>query len=161
MQGIGAYRLPGGKQAGRPRWALAAGLLLLVVAAFSACSRTPDEVRVRQAIEQAAEAAEHGHAGDLGDVLDEGFVGNDGELDRQRLLNMLRFAHLRGGDPGVLLGPIDIETRGERLLAHFTVTLSGGGRVLPDHLGVYTVDSAWKQIDGDWRCYSASWKRKL
>ena len=52
----------------------------------------------------------------------------------------------------MVLGPIDVQARGERMLADFTVTLSGGGRSrwLPQHLGVYQVHSAWKREHG--RC---------
>lgn len=136
-------------------------ILLLVVGVLGACTRTPDEQQVRDAIGAAASATEQGDARALGKILSEDFDGNEGELDRQRLVNMLRVQHLRGAKPGVLLGPVSIEKRGERLVADFTVTLSGGGRVLPDRLGVYKVQTAWKQEGSNWRCYSANWTRKL
>jgi hypothetical protein len=57
------------------------------------------------------------------------------------------------------MGPVSIEHRGERMVASFTVTLtSSGGRLLPDQLGVYQIESAWRKEDGTWRCYTASWK---
>lgn len=136
-------------------------ILLLVTGVLGACTRAPDEQQVRDAIGTAASAVEQGDARALGKILAEGFDGNGGDLDRSRLLSMLRVQHLRGEKPGVFLGPISIEKRGERLLAEFTVSLSGGGRVLPDRLGVYKVETAWKQEGNDWRCYSATWKRKL
>lgn len=137
-------------------WVLPALLILL-----AACSSTPDEQQIRDAIQTAATAAESADAGAFGDVLSDDFDGNKGELDRSRLINMLRVQRLRGAKPGVLLGPVTIEARGNRYVANFTATLSGGGRILPDRIGVYTIETAWKQVDGDWRCYSATWKRKL
>ena len=140
----------------------AVSLAALVAALLTtACARTPDEVQVRQAIEKAVSAAERGDAGDLGSVLDKDFEGNAGELDRRQLTGMLRVQHLRGEKLRVLLGPVNVESRGDRLVASFTVTLGGGGRMLPERLGVYQVETAWKHEAGDWLCYSATWKRKV
>lgn len=139
------------------RWII---LVVIALASLSGCSHTPDEQQVRGAIKAAAGAVESTDAGAFGDYLEKDFVGNDGDLDRRRLIGLLRLQHLRGEHVTVLLGPVSIERRGERLLANFTVTLGGGG-LLPDRLGVYRVKSAWRQDSGDWLCYSASWKRVL
>jgi len=140
--------------------------LLLVLAwlpaYLAACRHTPDEEQVRQAIAAVAEAAEAGSAGGVGASLSEAFDGNNGSLDRRELVNMVRVLALRGEHIGVTMGPVTIEPRGERLLATFTVTLSSGsGRLLPDQLGIYQVESAWRSEDGTWRCYSAKWKRSM
>lgn len=132
-----------------------------LLAVLAACTSTPAEQQIREAIEAAATAAEHADAAAFGDVLGNDFDGNHGELDRPRLLNMLRVQRLRGAKPGVLLGPIHIEARGERYVASFTATLTGGGRILPDRIGVYTIETAWKKDSNTWLCYSATWKRKL
>ncbi|MDA3914297.1 hypothetical protein [Oleiagrimonas sp.] len=68
---------------------------------------------------------------------------------------------MRGEKLSVLMGPLDVERRGSRFVVQFTVTLGGGGRLIPEHLGVYHVESAWLLQDGDWRCYSANWKHVL
>lgn len=140
----------------RTRYALIALALLL-----AACARTPDEVLVRAQIDAAVAAAEAADARAFVKVLDADFTGNDGELDRQRIRQLLLAWHLRQEKVGVLLGPISVEARGERLVAEFTATLRGGGRLLPDQLGVYAVSTAWRRDGGDWRCYSATWKQKL
>lgn len=136
-------------------------MLVAAMALLSGCSSTPGQEQVRAAISAGAAAAERGDAGAFEDILSADFVANDGRLDRRRLLAMLRMRRLRGGEVGVLLGPVDIEARGQRLLAEFTVTLSGGRGLLPDDVGVYSVRTAWRLEDGDWRCYSASWTRTL
>jgi len=61
----------------------------------------------------------------------------------------------------VTMGPVTIEHRGERMMATFAVTLTSGGKLLPDQLGLYQVESAWRKDDGKWRCYTASWKHAL
>lgn len=138
-----------------------AALALLALTGLVGCHRAPAEQQVRHAIAAAADAARHDDAGALDDLLTADFDGNDGALDRRRLTGMLRLARFRGEHVSVLLGPVSVERRGSRLLAHFTVTLGGGGGWLPTHLGVYTVDTAWRRQGGDWRCFRARWKRHL
>lgn len=139
------------------RWIAVFALALMCL---PGCSRTPDEQKVRNAVKAAADAAGSTDAGAFADYLDKDFVGNDGDLDRRRLVGLLRVQRLRGQHVSVLLGPITIEHRGKRMLADFTVTLGNGG-VLPDRLGVYHVRSAWRDDSGAWRCYSATWRQAL
>ena len=139
--------------------------LLIVFALFAlalpGCRRTPDEAQVRAAIASVAQAAEAGSASDVGDRLSEDFDGNAGQLDRRGLTSMIRLLALRGEHVGVTMGPVSIEHRSERMVATFTVTLTSGGRLLPDQLGIYQVESAWRKEDGEWHCYTASWKHSL
>lgn len=139
-----------------PLVALAGGLCLA-----GGCHRTSAEQQVRDAVGRAAQAARDRDAGALDDLLSEDLATPGHDLDRARLLGLLRLARLRDERVSVLMGPVEIEPRGARMLARFTVTLGGGGRLIPEHLGVYRVESAWRREDGDWRCYSASWKRRL
>jgi hypothetical protein len=139
---------------------------LLIIAASCAlvlagCRRAPDEAQVRAAIASVAHAAEAGSASDVGAVLSEDFDGNAGQLDRRGLTGMVRLLALRGEHIGVTMGPVSIEHRGERMVATFTVSLSSGGRLLPDELGIYQVESAWRKEGGEWRCYTASWKHPM
>jgi hypothetical protein len=136
-------------------------VLLACVVLLAGCHRTPDEERIRAAITATAQAAEAGSASGVGDSLSEDFDGNTGELDRRRLMAMVGLLKLRGEHVGVVLGPVSVEPRGERMVASFTVTLGSGGRLLPDRLGVYRVTSGWRREGGDWRCYTANWKRSI
>ena len=144
------------RQAGRATLSLMLALMVL-----TACHRTPDETQVRAAITSVAEAAEQGVARNVLAPLSEDFDGNGGELDRRALGHLVRVFALRGEHIGVTVGPVAVERRGERLLATMTVTLTGGGRLLPDQAGVYRVQSAWRQQDGRWLCYTATWERAL
>lgn len=137
--------------------ALSIGLLL----GLCGCHRTPADVAVRQAVHAAIDAAEAADASAFADQLAEDFTGNEGELDRRTLVNMLRVARLRHEAIHALLGPVTVEPRGERYVVRFTVTLTSGGRLLPSDLGVYRVESGWRLDHGDWVCYSAHWKRSI
>lgn len=136
-------------------------VLAVCILAVSGCRRTPDEDQVREAIAAVAQAAEAGSASDVGESLSEDFDGNAGALDRRGLTGMVRLLALRGEHVGVTMGPVSVERRGERMVANFTVTLTSGGRLLPDQMGMYQVESAWRQEDGKWRCYTASWRRQI
>ena len=127
----------------------------------SGCRHTPDEQQVREAIAAVAQAAEAGAASDVSAPLSDDFDGNAGELDRRGLTSMVSLLALRGEHIGVTMGPVSTEHRGERIVATFTVTLTSGGKLLPDQLGLYEVESAWRDEDGKWRCYTASWKHAM
>ena len=142
----------------KARLLIAYALLALVL---SGCRHTPDEQQVRDAIAAVARAAETAAASDVSAPLSDDFDGNAGELDRRGLTNMVRLLALRGEHIGVTMGPVSIEHRGERMVATFTVTLTSGGKLLPDQLGLYEVESAWRKDDGKWRCYMASWKHTM
>lgn len=126
--------------------------------ALSACHRAPDESLVRQGIDTAEQAAEQADASALGDVLSDDFTGNDGAMDRRQLLGILRAAAFRGETIHAISGPVQVELRGDRYIARFTVTLTSGGKLLPAQIGVYQVETAWRREGHDWRCYSATWK---
>lgn len=124
---------------------------------LAACHRTPDESRVRQGIESAERAAEQADASSLDALLSDDFSGNDGEMERRQILGLLRAAKFRGETIHALTGPIEVEPRGDRYVARFTVTLTSGGKLLPAQMGVYRVETAWRKDGRDWRCYAATW----
>lgn len=143
------------------RNALRIPLVVAVCVAAIACHRTPAEDAVRQAVHAAEQAAEQTEAGAFADRLADDFTGNAGEVDRAQLVNLLRLARLRHESIHVLMGPVTLESRGDRFVASFTVTLTSGGRLLPEDMGVYDVESAWRREGDEWVCYSATWKRPL
>ncbi|MFC4526629.1 hypothetical protein ISN76_11805 [Dyella halodurans] len=129
----------------------------VALAVLAGCRSTPDEALIRQGIDAAANAAEHAHASALAEVLSEDFDGNAGALARSDLLQLLRAAALRGETIHALSGPVELEQRGERYVARFTVTLTSGGKLLPAQMGVYQVETAWRRDGHQWLCYSATW----
>ncbi|WP_266171948.1 hypothetical protein [Dyella subtropica] len=132
-----------------------------VVLAFSGCHRVPDEVRIRQAIDAAAQAAGQADAGALTDPLTDDFDGNGGMMSRKDFGNLLRLAKLRGETVHVVMGPVDVEPRGDRYVARFTVTLGSGGKLFPAELGVFKVETGWRREGRDWHCYTATWTQQL
>ncbi|HEY4093610.1 MAG TPA: hypothetical protein VGN46_19050 [Luteibacter sp.] len=136
-------------------------LLLIALAVLGGCHRTPDDEQVRKAISAAAAGAEAGSGGDTVAGMSEDFDGNSGQLNKRDLANLVRVFALRGQKVHVLLGPVSVETRGERKVATFTVTLAAGAGVLPDNAGAYEVETGWRKDGSVWHCFTASWKRAL
>lgn len=136
-------------------------LLFVSAMVLPGCRHTPDQQQVREAIASTAEGAEAGKAGDTVDAITEDFDGNAGQLDRRSLANLIRLYAVRGQKVHVLMGPVSVEARGERMVATFTVTLTAGVGVLPDNAGAYDVETGWRKEEGEWRCFTATWKRAL
>ena len=139
-------------------WFMFLALLLLAVAG---CHRAPDEVLIRQAIDKLAQATEQVDASAIVDPLTDDFDGNNGAMNRRDLGNLLRAARFRGETLHAVLGPVDVQKRGERFMASFTVTLSSGGRLFPSQLGMYKVETAWRREGHDWHCYEATWTQQF
>ena len=134
-------------------------LFLLVLLALAACHRTPDDERIRQAIATASQATEQADASALADVLSDDFDGNHGQADKRALTGLLHAAKFRGETLHTLVGPIDVEQRGDRYVARFSVTLTSGGKLLPAQLGVYQVESGWRREGKALVCFTATWSQ--
>lgn len=136
----------------------AAVLTLLLLAA---CSRAPDETRIRDAIAAMETAVETRNPRDFMSHVAEDFAGRDSGFDRSALHNLLRAQFLRNESVSVLIGPIDVVVQGDRATAAMTVTLSGGDRgLLPERGAIYAVETGWKKVGGDWLCLSANWQQR-
>jgi hypothetical protein len=136
-------------------------LMIVLMLVLAGCHRKPDEALIRQGIDVAAQATEQVDASALLGQLTDDFAGNNGDMNRQDIGNLLRLAKFRGETLHAVLGPVDVEPRGERYVADFTVTLTSGGKIFPSQLGVYKVETAWRREGHDWRCYEATWTQQL
>ncbi len=140
-----------------------AAAVVFAIAVLSGCHRAPDEPQIRQAIDSAASAARANDTHAVLRVVSGDFVGNDGELDRRDLRQLLAVRALRQDHTGMLVGPVSFERRGDRIVATFNLVLTGGtaGDLLPSQSAIYTMTTAWRREGGKWTCYSAGWRRVL
>ncbi|MGH8111864.1 MAG: hypothetical protein ACREPL_08030 [Rhodanobacteraceae bacterium] len=140
-----------------------AAAVVFAIAVLSCCHRAPDEPQIRQAIDSAASAARANGTHAVLRVVSGDFVGNDGELDRRDLRQLLAVRALRQDHTGMLVGPVSFERRGDRIVATFNLVLTGGtaGDLLPSQSAIYTMTTAWRREGGKWTCYSAGWRRVL
>jgi hypothetical protein len=134
------------------------GFRAAVLALVVACSRPPDEDRIRATIEAMKEAAEARRPAGVLDHLTADFTGNAGDVDRAALGRILKLEFLRNEAITVSLGRISIDIDGDRATAKFDLTLHGGAsRWLPSGGRTYAVVSGWRRDGGDWICYAATW----
>jgi hypothetical protein len=136
---------------------ICAALLIL-----PACSRTPDDQRIRDHIQAMQQAAEQRNPRQFVEHVASDFSGNQGSVDREGLHNLLRAIVLRNEKIGVTLGPIEVEIEGNRATASLVATLTGGqGGILPEHGAIYSIKSGWRRDGKDWICFAATWEQKL
>jgi hypothetical protein len=133
-----------------------------IVAAFAlvlaACSETGPEARLQQALVEMESAIESRDAGDFVDWVTEDFVSADGQIDRRSLRALLASQMLGSESIEVILGRPTIKLFGERATIEVEA-LAMGGRYLPERGERLMITSGWRLEDGEWRCYTASWKR--
>lgn len=136
--------------------------LTLAMLAIAGCHRTPDEQRIRDTVVAMQAALEARDPRSFISHVSADFTGNDGQVDRNGLHNLLRAQVLRNDAIGVTLGPIDVELQGDRATVRVTATFTGGsGGLLPERGSIYSITSGWKREGGEWRCYNAAWQQKL
>lgn len=142
-----------------PAVAFLVALLCLLVAA---CSRPPDEERIRAAMAAMQEALEGGKPSDFMEHVSADFTGADGSVDREALHNLLRAQVLGNASIGIMTGPVDVERNGDRATVRVTATFTGGNaRWLPERGSVYRLTSGWREVEGDWKVFNAQWERAL
>jgi hypothetical protein len=131
-------------------------LALLVV--LGSCARTPDEERIRAALDSMQKAAETRRPADVLEHVADDFTGNNGDLDRDGLAQMLRMQVLRRDGVGIAMGPIDVVIDDDRATARFEMTFSDAtGRWLPSGGQTLQVVSGWRREGSRWLCYNATW----
>jgi len=141
-------------------WRMAAVFVLVLL--IGACSRTPDDKRIRDTVAAMQTAMESASPRDFMKHVTADFTGNAGSVDHDGLHNLLRAIVLRNEKVGVTLGPIDVEVQGARATLHVTATLTGGsGGLLPERGAIYAITSGWRKEGRDWLCYNAQWEQKL
>jgi hypothetical protein len=137
-------------------------VLWVMLALLCACSRTPDEQRIRESITTMQQAMEERNPRAFLAYVSEDFIGNSADFDRAALANLLRIEVFRNDQVRMMLGPIDIDLQDDRATAHVTATFMGGsGGLLPEHGAIYDITSGWKRDGGKWVCYSGRWEQKL
>ena len=136
------------------RWlALCASVLIM-----AACAGQPDADAIRAAIHEMAGAAKAQSSGDVLARISDDFTGNDGEVDRSQLANLLRVQLLGRRAIGVSVGTINVDVSADRATARFDATVTDtSGRWIADRRAVLHFVTGWRREGGTWRCYNAKW----
>lgn len=150
--------LPAPTRSTRVQW-VAWVFAILAMVVLAGCRNAPAEQQVRHAIDTAAAAARGNDARGVLAVVSDDFTGDDGQMDRHGLRQLLALRALRQDRTGILVGPVSFERRGDRIIASFNLVLTGGkpDDLLPADSAIYAMRTAWRKVGGDWRCYNAIW----
>ncbi len=134
-------------------------VLCVLIAALTACSKSPPEQAVRQQLKALQSAIDTRDAGAMHDLLAGDFIGNHG-MDRRSARQLALAVFLRHRAVGARLGPVTVETRSEtEATAKFSLLATGGdGGLLPRSGQVFDVETGWQLEDGKWRLLNARWK---
>jgi ketosteroid isomerase-like protein len=140
----------------RARSGILRGLIVVLLLGLGACTKPPEEERLRAAIAAMQAAAEARQPGGVVDHVSEEFSGSHG-LDREQLRRLMQAQMFGRNNIGVTLGPLDIVIEGDHAEVRFLLLTTGGGRLLPEQARGYRVESGWRIEDGEWRVYRATW----
>lgn len=132
--------------------------MMIVVAMFAgACSRAPEEQRLREAVAAMEAAMEAGRPGDFTDRVADDFSGQGGQMDLRQLRAVLVAQTLRHQNISVLLGPLDIRMFGDRATVKVNLVATGG-QWLPETGRQIELESHWRLEGGEWLCFRADWQ---
>lgn len=137
------------------RWLPKAMLLMFSVLAIG-CAREPDEAALRRALAEMETAVESAKPGDFLDHIAGDFAGQEGSVDAQQLRGTLAGLMLRHEKLGVTLGSPAIKLFGDRASIEVEA-LATGGSWMPETGQVLQIQSDWKRVDGEWKCFAATW----
>lgn len=136
------------------------GVCAIVVAlTISACATEPDEAALRRALDEMETALESGKTGDFVDYVTEDFSANSATLDARQLRATLVGLALRHEKIGITVSSVEITLFGDRATIKVQV-LATGGSWMPQTGQVLDIESSWRRVDGDWKCFAASWTGK-
>ena len=133
-------------------------LCAVIMLLLAACGREPPEQRLRDSFAAMQKSVQAGKPSGFMDGVAEDFVGNEG-LDRAGIERLLRGQLLLNARVGARTGPLQVAMgQGGTATVRFSVLLTGGdGRFLPERGQLQQVTSHWRNKDGQWQLYSATW----
>ncbi|MCF7220321.1 nuclear transport factor 2 family protein [Marilutibacter chinensis] len=125
------------------------------------CRRDDPEAALLATLVDVQTALEKRDAAALGGALAADFVGPEG-LDADGAERMARAMFLRYRNVDVSVGPPAVAMTGGHATVKFEAMLTGGqGRILPDAVRVYSIESGWRLEGDDWRLTSIHWEPRM
>ncbi|OGP33716.1 MAG: hypothetical protein A2X93_05880 [Deltaproteobacteria bacterium GWC2_56_8] len=135
----------------------------LITALLQACSRPPDEERIRASVSNAVEAAEAKDVKALMRFISKEYADDRGN-DYNGVKGILVYQLLRPEPVKVFLRGLSIEVKGDAALVDAkAITMRGRNikslsDIVPDEAEAYRFSILFKNESGDWKVRSASWE---
>lgn len=142
---------------------IAGGLVSLLALFLTACGAPPPaEQRILETLSEMETALEAGDVGAFMDPIADDFIAEYRGLDRRALALLVRRERMARDRIAVTRTDPAVELHGEtRATARFNALATGGSGLLPDEGQLWTIETAWRLDDGEWRMISAGWRRAL
>lgn len=147
--------MPNPQMAGRRTCLLGAACVL---AALTACSRTPDEVLIRNAIDAMVQSLETRDNRAFLAHVSEGYRDHQGR-DRNGLRQLLLANFIQHQNIKIFVTGTTIVLRDGKAEVQMHAQLTSGEQLLADRrFGTYRVHTLWLRQGGDWQVYHAEWE---
>lgn len=137
-------------------------VLLWSACVLAGCVRPDPEQALRGRMADLQAAIESKDAAAVQQFLAPDFVGNDG-MDRRQARALATMLLARHRNVGTTFGPLDVRMQppANATVAFSAIATGGTGGLLPENAQAYEVTTAWRETDGEWVMYHASWKPRL
>lgn len=133
-------------------------LLCLSTLLWFGCSKPlPDEVRIRQYIEQMSVATRDKDLSGVMAPIHENFLGNE-RIRKANLKGLVLIHFQRHKNVHVFVHDVEIAVSGLNAVVTCNVILAGRNELLPEQGRVLKLTSQWQKMDDDWLVVSASWR---
>lgn len=125
-----------------------------------ACTRTPDEERIRKTLDAMVSALETRDNRVFLDHIAGNYRDHEGR-DRQGLRQLLLANFLQHHNIRLLVTGTTIEVHGDRAEVRLQAQLTSGEQLLADRrFGSYRVRTLWQRESGNWRIYQSEWEAR-
>jgi hypothetical protein len=132
-------------------------LILVWLLFLAACSKTPDEQLIREAIGEIETAVQQRQTKPVIKHLASNFLGPQ-DMDVRQVRRLMAAHYFRNQNINVVLAGLRIDINGINASVRFNAAVTGGAGILPERLQYYNVTTQWRKLDGDWRIIRADWQ---
>jgi hypothetical protein len=139
-------------------------VICLMLFTAPGCQKETEQARVTGVIKDIQKAAEEKDIGNIKGRISESY--SDLRGNNYRAINGLVIAYFyQYPKIAVYITALKVSVKGETAQATFRAVLTGKGSsgaaapVLPESLGMYDFDVAFRKESGDWKVVSAEWER--
>lgn len=139
--------------------AVGAACALGVLTVLAGCSRTPDEVQIRNTLDTMVQAVEaRDNRAFLAHVA-ESYRDHEGR-DRRGLRQLLLASFLQHRHIKLFVTGTTVEVRDGKAEVRLQAQLTSGEQLIADRrFGAYRVRTLWRRDGNDWQVYQAEWEK--
>jgi ketosteroid isomerase-like protein len=142
-------------------------LVIAVLAPLFSCTKETEEDRVKKVVTSVQKAAEEKKIKTIQEHLSKAYRDPGGH-DYEGIKGLLAFYFFRHKTVSVYLSGLEVVVNGPQATARFQTLLTAKGVdgeeasvLLPDALGAYDFEVAFRKEEKDWKIVSSTWQRAM